>query len=145
MKYGYPKLLYHQERNKDETIISVIKRLFGEHATSRSVKIQNRELSFRYIAYNNMHRLTNLVIIVMVSTWPIERYIPILLGGYMRGLNRTIIGLKAGNIRVAKSMQNSLNRTMIGLKARTAMVNVSVTLNTIGNTKREIKAAAVVL
>ena len=63
----------------------------------------------------------------------------------MRGLNRTIIGLKAGNIRVAKSMQNSLNRTMIGLKARTAMVNVSVTLNTIGNTKREIKAAAVVL
>ena len=38
-----------------------------------------------------------------------------------------------------------LNRTIIGLKARTAMVNVSVTLNTIGNTKREIKAAAVVL
>jgi hypothetical protein len=61
MKCGYPKLLYHQERNKDETIISVIKRLFGEHVTSRSVKTQNRELSFRCIAYN-MHRLTNLVI-----------------------------------------------------------------------------------
>ena len=44
MKCDYPKLLYHQERNKDETIISVIKRLFGEHATSRSVKIQNIEL-----------------------------------------------------------------------------------------------------
>ena len=57
------------ERNKDETIISVIKRLFGEHVTSRSVKTQNRELSFRCIAYK-MHRLTNLVIIVMVSTWP---------------------------------------------------------------------------
>jgi hypothetical protein len=59
MKRGYSKILYHQ-RNKNETIISVIKRLFGECLTSR-------ELSFRCIAYN-MHRLTNLVIIVMVST-----------------------------------------------------------------------------
>ena len=73
MKCGYPKLLYHQERNKDETIISVIERLFVEHFTSRSVKTQNRELSFRCIAYN-MHRLTNLVIIVMVSTWPVHTY-----------------------------------------------------------------------
>jgi hypothetical protein len=40
----YSKVLYHQ-RNKDETIILVIKRLFGEHVTSRSVKTQNRELS----------------------------------------------------------------------------------------------------
>jgi len=69
-----PKLL-DQERNKDETIISVIKLLFGEHVTLRSVKTQNRELSFRCIAYNNMHRLTNLVIIVMVSTWPTRYYI----------------------------------------------------------------------
>jgi hypothetical protein len=37
--------------------------------SSRSVKIQNRELSFRCIAYN-VHRITNLVIIVIVSTWP---------------------------------------------------------------------------
>jgi hypothetical protein len=29
MKRGYSKILYHQ-RNKEETIISVIKRLFGE-------------------------------------------------------------------------------------------------------------------
>jgi hypothetical protein len=74
MKCGYPKLLYHQERNKDKTIISVVKQLFGEHVTSRSVKTQNRELSFRCIAYN-IHRLTNLVIIVMVSTW-LTRYYP---------------------------------------------------------------------
>ena len=61
MKRGYSKILYHQ-RNKDETIISVIKRLFGEQITSsRLVRTQNRELSFRCIAYN-MHRLTNLVI-----------------------------------------------------------------------------------
>ena len=30
MKRGYSKLLYSQ-RNKDETIVSVIKRLFGAH------------------------------------------------------------------------------------------------------------------
>ncbi|MGB6627385.1 MAG: hypothetical protein WBE61_04565, partial [Nitrososphaeraceae archaeon] len=55
------KTLYHH-RNKDETIISVIKRLFGEHITSRLVKTQNRELSFRCIAYN-IHRLIHLIII----------------------------------------------------------------------------------
>ena len=63
MKRGYSKILYHQ-RNKDETIISVIKRLFGEQITSRLIRTQNRELSFRCIAYN-IHRLTNVVIIVM--------------------------------------------------------------------------------
>ena len=61
MKRGYSKLLYNQ-RNKNETIFSVIKRLFGEHITSRLVSTQNRELSFRCIAYN-IHRLTNLIII----------------------------------------------------------------------------------
>lgn len=68
MKHGYSKLLYSQ-RNKDETIISVIKRLFGEHITSRLVKTQNRELSFRCIAYN-IHRLTNILVIFVVSTKP---------------------------------------------------------------------------
>lgn len=68
MKRGYTKLLYNQ-RNKDETIMSVIKRLFGEYVTSKLIRTQNRELSFRCIAYN-MHRLTNLVIIVMISTEP---------------------------------------------------------------------------
>ena len=65
-KRGYSRTLYNQ-RNKDDTIMSVIKRLFGEHIKSRLVRTQNRELSFRCVAYN-MHRLTNLVIIVMVST-----------------------------------------------------------------------------
>ena len=45
MKRGYSKLLYTQ-RNKNETIVSVIKRLFGEHITSRLVKTQNRELNW---------------------------------------------------------------------------------------------------
>ena len=62
MKRGYSKLLYTQ-RNKNETIVSVIKRLFGEHIRSRLVRTQNRELSFRCIAYNT-HRLTNLTIII---------------------------------------------------------------------------------
>jgi hypothetical protein len=66
MKRGYTKLLYNQ-RNKDETIMSVIKRLFGEYVRSKLIRTQNRELSFRCIAYN-MHRLTNLVIFAMVST-----------------------------------------------------------------------------
>src|SRR4051812_12301146 len=70
MKRGYSKLLYNQ-RNKEETIMSVIKRLFGEHVTSRLVRTQNRELSFRCIAYN-MHRLTNLFLLLMISTEPGE-------------------------------------------------------------------------
>ena len=66
MKRGYSKILHHQ-RNKYETVISVIKWLFGEQITSRLVRTQNRKLSLRSIAYN-MHRLTNLVIIAMFST-----------------------------------------------------------------------------
>ena len=69
MKRGYSKLLYNQ-RNKDETIMSVIKRLFGEHLMSRLTRTQNRELSFRCITYN-MHRLTNLFTL-MFSTEPID-------------------------------------------------------------------------
>jgi hypothetical protein len=42
----HSKVLYNQ-RNTDKTIISVIKRLFGEHLMSRLIKTQNRELSFR--------------------------------------------------------------------------------------------------
>jgi hypothetical protein len=68
MKRGYLKPLYNQ-RNKDETIVSVIKRLFGEHITSRLVRTQNRELSLRCIAYNT-HRITNLFSLVMISTEP---------------------------------------------------------------------------
>jgi hypothetical protein len=67
-KRGHSRTPYNQ-RNKNETIMSVIKRLFGECLISRLTRIQNRELSFRCIAYN-MHGLTNLVIIMMISTEP---------------------------------------------------------------------------
>jgi hypothetical protein len=69
MKRGYNKILYNQ-RNKDETIVSVIKRLFGEHIRSRLIRMQNRELTFRCIAYN-VHRMVKLVVMVMVSTQPV--------------------------------------------------------------------------
>ena len=61
MKHGYNKILYNQ-RNKDETIVSVIKRLFGEHITSTLVRMQNREVTFRCITYN-LHRMLNVIII----------------------------------------------------------------------------------
>jgi hypothetical protein len=63
MKRGYNKILYNQ-RNKDETIVSVIKRLFGEHIASKLTRMQNRELAFRCIAYN-VHRMVKLI----VMTW----------------------------------------------------------------------------
>ena len=40
MKRGYPKALYNQQ-NKDEAIVSLIKRLFGEYQMSRSTRTQN--------------------------------------------------------------------------------------------------------
>jgi hypothetical protein len=61
MKHGYSKILYDQ-RNKEETIVSVIKRLFGEHISSRLIRMQNRELTFRCIIYS-LHRMLNLIII----------------------------------------------------------------------------------
>jgi hypothetical protein len=66
MKRGYLKPLYNQ-LNKDETVVSVIKRLFDEHIMSRLFRTQNRGLTFRCIAYN-AHRVTNLLVIIMVST-----------------------------------------------------------------------------
>ncbi len=68
MKRGYNKILYNQ-RNKDETIVSVIKRLFGEHITSRLIRMQNRELTFRYIAYN-VHRMLNLIVMRWILQSP---------------------------------------------------------------------------
>ncbi|KER05275.1 hypothetical protein AAA799E16_02093, partial [Marine Group I thaumarchaeote SCGC AAA799-E16] len=55
-RYGYDESLYHQ-RNKTETIFSVIKKMFGENVTSRKIATQNRELFYRVIAYNS-YRIT---------------------------------------------------------------------------------------
>jgi hypothetical protein len=69
MKHGYIKILYNQ-RNKDETIVSVIKRLFGEHITSRLIRMYNRELTMKCIAYKVIRKV-KLVVMVMVFTEPI--------------------------------------------------------------------------
>ncbi|MBM2818358.1 MAG: Transposase family protein [Nitrosarchaeum sp.] len=53
---GYDSVTYHQ-RNKTETIFSVIKMMFGENVTSRKIATQNRELMYRVIAYN-AYRIT---------------------------------------------------------------------------------------
>ena len=53
---GYDHKSYHQ-RNKTETIFSVIKRMFGDNVTSRKISTQNRELMYRVIAYN-AYRIT---------------------------------------------------------------------------------------
>jgi hypothetical protein len=62
MKRGYNKQLYHQ-RNKVETIFSVIKRMFGEYIRSKMIRTKNREMAFRCIAYN-MHRIVKLFIAI---------------------------------------------------------------------------------
>ena len=59
------------QRNKDETIVSVIKRLFGEHISSRLIRMQNRELTFRCITYN-LHRMLNLIIIKWILLRQLE-------------------------------------------------------------------------
>ena len=56
----FQNTVYHQ-RNKDETIISVIKLSYGEQITSRLVRTQNREFS---VSHTNIHRLSNLIIII---------------------------------------------------------------------------------
>ena len=53
-------------------MMSVIKRQFGEHLMSKLIRTQNRELSSRCITYN-MHRLTNLIILMTFSTQPSQK------------------------------------------------------------------------
>ena len=52
---GYDNTIYHQ-RNKVETIFSVIKRMFGDSVTSRNMITINHEMIYRIIAYN-CHRI----------------------------------------------------------------------------------------
>ena len=49
-------------------MLSVVKSMFGERIVSRLVKMQNRELMFRVMAYN-MHRLTVFVVWFLQSHW----------------------------------------------------------------------------
>ena len=52
MKRGYSRILYNQ-RNKDETIVSVIKRLFREHIIQINTNEEQRiEFQMYYIQYS---------------------------------------------------------------------------------------------
>ena len=64
MKRGYSKALYDQ-RNKDETIISVIKRLFGGHQYQTGQNIKQGVVISMYRLEHT--QITNLAIIVMIS------------------------------------------------------------------------------
>jgi len=61
---GYDEIIYHQ-RNKVETIFSVIKKMFGDSITSRNVVTINHEMMYRVIAYN-CHRIIQNNLLVMV-------------------------------------------------------------------------------
>ena len=51
MKRDFDKEKYNQ-RNKVETVNSVIKRLMDDSVKSRKVRTQNREMEFKMLAYN---------------------------------------------------------------------------------------------
>jgi hypothetical protein len=55
MKRGYDKKKYNQ-RAKCETVFSVVKRKFGDTVSAKHVATQNKQLLFRFIAYN-AHRI----------------------------------------------------------------------------------------
>jgi hypothetical protein len=65
---GYSEKIYHQ-RSLVETVNSVIKRTMGDTIYSMVVRLQNREIEFRFIAYNT-HRLIIFLVVLRVSTKP---------------------------------------------------------------------------
>jgi len=64
MKRNFPIQLYCQ-RNKSETIFSVIKRMMSEDITSRNEITQDNEMLFRLIAYN-AYRIRKLEFVILV-------------------------------------------------------------------------------
>jgi len=51
MQYLFSKPKYHQ-RSISETVISVLKRVFGDNNTSRSDRLRNKESKLRNVSYN---------------------------------------------------------------------------------------------
>lgn len=72
MKRHFDWKSYHQ-RNKAETIFSVIKRMLGEYVMSRYIKTQNREVMYRMIAYN-CYRITRNNLIIWYGFYRAERF-----------------------------------------------------------------------
>ena len=62
MKRRFDWKRYHQ-RSKAETIFSVVKRMFGDCIKSRGIVTQNREMTYRIIAYN-CYRVTRRYVLI---------------------------------------------------------------------------------
>jgi len=61
MKKGYSKKKYHQ-RNKNETVNSVVKRKWGDGTLALSWRMQNKEIIFRLILYA-ARRFTSIILL----------------------------------------------------------------------------------
>src|SRR3989338_3203258 len=61
MKRGYSKKKYHQ-RNKNETVNSVVKRKWGDGTLALSWRMQNKEIIFRLILYA-ARRFTSIILL----------------------------------------------------------------------------------
>ena len=72
MRREFDESLYHQ-RNKAETIFSVIKRRFGSEIKSYNIDMRTKELLYRVLAYN-CHRMCMIsaLVCVMISRKPRE-------------------------------------------------------------------------
>ena len=70
MRREFDDTLYHQ-RNKCETIFSVIKRRFGSEIKSHHNSMKEKELLYRVLAYNCHRMCVICVILWMISREPI--------------------------------------------------------------------------
>lgn len=61
--------LYHR-RSINETVFSVVKRLFGSWVQSRSLKLQIKEITLMYLVYNIHRYVSYFVILLRISTKP---------------------------------------------------------------------------
>ncbi len=66
--------LYHQ-RNKCETIFSVIKRMFGSEIKSYNDSMRTNELLYRVLAYNCHRTCMISLVCLMISREPLIKYI----------------------------------------------------------------------
>lgn len=65
MKRGYSKKKYHQ-RNKNETVNSVVKRKWGDGTLALSWRMQNKEVIFRLILYA-ARRFTSILLLFLLT------------------------------------------------------------------------------
>jgi hypothetical protein len=57
---------YHQ-RNKVETVFSVLKRRFGEYLKARKYRLQVKEIKIKVVVYNLSRMISSFVILIIVE------------------------------------------------------------------------------